>query len=202
MFILFIFLFLWTLSPGPIMVLTINQARDCGQWAGISVAAGATCASGLILTAVLIAQWLGINLNLNGVNARSFEYVGAFLIVLFGVIIAYRTLFTKQKHDSSVPNGSFNTQGFWQGMLIVTASIPQSIIFYIILVPQSVPAPQVFSTILTLGLLKVALLFIWHAGIAVLTQRFQNVLIDSRLNKSFDFTLATILVFFGFSILI
>ena len=67
--------------------------------------------------------------------------------------------------------------------------------------PQTVSASNMFATIITLGSLKVLMIFGFHSGVAVMADRYQDLVNQNRFKKPVEVVLAVLLVAMGTNIL-
>lgn len=199
---LFIFLFVWTLAPGPVAALTLDRARRFGRSAGVAVALGATLSTALILAAVVAAYLFGFSLLLDDSTSQAVEQFGASFIVLYGLFLGGKAVRRVLHSEQSSTPLSVQHLSFLQGMMIVTASVPQSILFYVMLVPQTVAPDALLPTIICLGSIKVGLVLVGHVAVAVIATRVQHWFESPFLSRGLDVAMASLLVLFGVSILI
>lgn len=202
MSLLIVFLLIWTLSPGPIAALTLDRARRFGQVSGIAVALGATLSTALILAAVIAAYLFGYSLILDDGTSKAAEQLGAAFIVVYGLFLGGKAVRTTLGSEQTSTPMSVQYLSFLQGIMIVIASIPQSIIFYVVLVPQAVDPAMLLPTIICLGTIKVGLIFCVHAALAIIATRAQPWLDAPFVSKGLDVLMASLLVFFGITILL
>lgn len=202
MYLLVLFLIIWTLSPGPVAALTLDRSKRHGQSAGIAVAVGATLSTALLLGAVIMTHLRGFDILLNEDTSSTVEGLGALLIVVMGLAVGYKALISTQGEEPTKSDFNPARRSFFHGMMMITASIPQSIIFYILLVPQSVPAAQVTAALISLGTLKILLMLVWHSALSMMVHRVHEWLDRPSLSRNLDFATASFLVLFGINILV
>ncbi len=80
--------------------------------------------------------------------------------------------------------------------------IPQALIYYNIIVPQTIEPELIITAIIALGTLKVVLIFGWHSAIAFLASRVQSQVGNNRFGKAFEIATASLIVGLGINILI
>ena len=95
-----------------------------------------------------------------------------------------------------------NKFGFVQGMMVMATYIPQALIYYNIIVPQTIEPELIITAIIALGTLKVVLIFGWHSAIAFLASRVQSQVGNNRFGKAFEIATASLIVGLGINILI
>ena len=201
MWLLFTFIIVWALSPGPVAVMTIHQARKRGSLAGVAVSGGATVTAVLMVLGGLYIHSSGLLTVLESDKMALLEQIGALGIVLIGIYAAYRCLWVTGEADDVEAARSGGT-GFFQGMLLMATYIPQALIYYNVIVPQSVDAGSIPTAIMALGGLKVTLIFFWHAGIALVAGRAQNLVQNQFLGRVLEFALACLIVAMGVNIFV
>ena len=202
MSLLIVFIMVWALSPGPVAVMTLHKAKKQGYMSGVAVACGATLTSALMVIAALLIHFLGFNAISDTSEFIVIERLGAFGIIVMGLYAGYKSLgFVKNQDDTpEVPTN--HRLGFIQGMMIMATYIPQAVIFYTVIVPQSISTESILPVIIGLGSLKVALILVWHSLIAVMATKAQRWLDNQRVGKGLDVATACLLVGLGINILI
>ena len=205
---LIVFLIIWVVAPGPIAFLTLNRARSQGMAAGIAIAVGAAITTGLIFGTVILVELLHVPIEQFS-TSRVPQIFGALLIILLGVHAAYKA-FLSPVNCSDVPLVKSKRCGennqlrhnIVQGMLIALSGVPQSIIFYIILIPQTVAVDQIQSVTVAFGFTKMAFTLCWYSGVAGMVAYAQNWLSSPKIGRRFDFATAFCMVGFGINILL
>lgn len=202
MWLLITFITIWALSPGPVAVMTVHQAHKYGLPASIAVAGGATLTSILMVGGGLLIHTAGFSPMLESDHMFYIERMGAMGIIGMGLYAGYKSLFS-QPDDTTETSVDFNIRaGFGQGMLVMTTYTPQALIFYNLIVPQSVERDAILTTIVTVGTLKVVLIFGWHTLIAMVATRSQNWLANKSFSTALEVATALLLVALGINILI
>lgn len=202
MLLLITFILVWALSPGPVLIMTISETRKHGSWAGIAVAAGATVTSLLMVIAALCIHSTRFTEILNSGGVQIIERIGALMIIWFGVAAAYKSLWHTSVLSNSTDTNQYSRTGFVQGMLMMATYIPQALIFYNMIIPQTVGPTSTIMTILVVGSLKVILIFAWHAGAAVITTSTRKLLNSTRLEQGFGIASACLIMWMGVNILL
>lgn len=202
MWLLITFIVIWAVSPGPVAVMTLKEARRNGSSAGVAVSAGASLTATIMVIAALIVHAAGLSLVLESDSMALVEKLGAVGITLMGLYAGYRCL--RSASDKAVNSLDKPRSGvcFVQGMAIMATYIPQALIYYNIIIPQSVELASVFTAIVALGALKVGLIFFWHAGLALVATRSRARLSNRPLSKALELSLACLIVAMGLNILI
>lgn len=202
MWLLISFIVIWAISPGPVAVMTLHEARKNGRIAGIAVVSGATLTAGLMVVMGLFLHIAGFSTILESDNMDLIEQVGAFGIISMGVYAGYKSLWANStERTSNTPETNTNL-GFVQGMMVMATYIPQALIFYTVIVPQTVEAQTIITTIIILGTLKTALIFGWHAAIAVMVTRTRIWTGSNRFGRFFEVVSACLLMVLGLNILL
>ena len=201
MWLLITFIAIWALSPGPVVVMTLHEARAHGLKAGIAVSAGATLTAALMVIGGILVHTTGFSSILESNDMMLIERIGAFGIILMGLYAAYKSLWVRTSKESVHINS--NTRfGFFQGMAVMATYIPQALLFYGMIVPESIDTQAIIPSIIALGSLKVFLIFGWHAAVAVIATRAQNWVSSNRFVKLFEVATACLIVGLGINILI
>ncbi len=201
MWLIVIYITIWTISPGPVCIKTIQEVRNNGTKAGVTIAAGASITAVLMVLAGLIIYSLGFSAILDSSGVTMIEQIGAVAIILMGLYGAFKcfTLTASQLDDSAVE--SSNRTGLLQGMGVMATGIPQALLVYVVMIPQTVELSSVTTTILVLGSLNVAMVFGFYSLVAAITGRSQQMVRNNRFKKVLDFSLASILIGMGANIL-
>jgi threonine/homoserine/homoserine lactone efflux protein len=203
MWLLITFITIWALSPGPIAVMTLHVSRKHGLMAGTAVSAGATLTAALMVLMGLVIHLAGFSAILDSEGMIIIERVGAVGIILMGFYAGYKSLWTVAtdgNHSDTMQ--SVNKVGFIQGAMVMATYIPQALIYYNMIVPQTVDTDTIMTAIIALGTLKVILIFGWHLGIAVVATRVQNWGGGSqRFSKAFEMATAGLIMVLGINML-
>jgi threonine/homoserine/homoserine lactone efflux protein len=201
MFLLISFITIWALSPGPVAVLTIQRARKNGRRAGVAVSSGASVTAVMMVVAALLVHNAGFSALLQGNELSFIEQLGALGIIMMGIYAAYQCLFNSQEGPKTV-GAKKGAGGFVRGMMMMATYIPQALIFYNVIVPQTVAQRETIPAILALGALKVALIWVWHTGIAVVVTRRRTWVGGTRFGRLLDFAAACLIIGMGVNILL
>jgi len=196
------FIIVWALSPGPVAVLTLHESRKQGLMSGIAVSAGAAVTSALMVIMGLIVYTAGITSILDSDGMIIVEQVGALGIILMGVYAGYKSLWTTGNKIANPDMAIDNKRGFVQGMLVMATYIPQALVFYNMIIPKTVEPQSIITTIIFIGVLKVAMIFGWHSGIAVVATRTQNWTSNNVFGKALEVATACLIMVLGVSILV
>lgn len=202
MWLLITFITIWAISPGPVAVMTLHESRKHGLMAGVAVSAGATLTSALMVIMGLFVHTIGFSAILDSEGMTMIERVGAVGIILMGLYAAYKSLWSSDEKTSKDDVQNMNKIGFIQGMMVMATYIPQALIYYNMIVPQTVEPETVITAIIALGSLKVILIFGWHSGIAFVATRAQNWVGSKRFGKVFEIATAGLIMLLGINILI
>ncbi len=203
MWLLITFIIVWALSPGPVAVMTIHESRKNGLMAGVAVSGGATITSIIMVIAALLLHLLGVSTILESPDMMIIERIGALGIIFMGLYAGYKSLLAGKKESSSVDIEHCTKIGFAQGMMTMATYIPQALIFYNLIVPQTAESQAIVPTILALGSLKVVLIFGWHSGIALVATRAQGWFGNrNQFGKLLEVTTAALILGLGINILL
>ena len=201
MWLIVIYITVWTVSPGPVCIKTIQEVRKSGTKAGVTIATGSTITAVLMVLAGLAIYRLGFSAILDSSGVTMIEQVGAVAIILMGLYAAFKcSVSTSIEADDSAVEPS-NRAGLLQGMGVMATGTPQAMLVYVVMIPQTVELSAVTSTILMLGSLNVAMVFCFYSLVAAITGRSQQMVRNNRFKSVFDFSLAAMLVGMGASIL-
>ena len=202
MWLLITFVIVWALSPGPIMVMTMHKTRKYGLMAGVAVAGGASLTATLMVLCAMFIQSTGLSAIVETNLMVLVERIGASIIVSMGLFAGYRSL-ANNANKKTFGNANAQTHaGFLQGMMIMGTYFPQALMYYNLLVPQSIDTDAITIAIAGLGALKVLLIFGWHSGIAFITVHTENWALDNRFGQVLEVATACIMVGLGVNVLI
>ena len=209
MSVLIIFLIIWIVAPGPIAVLTLNRARSQGFAAGVAIATGAAIMTLLIFGIVLSVTLLNIPI-LQFSDSRAPQVFGAILIILLGLHAAIKAFAPSNHTDAAPREGTLQANNplrgqrhnMTQGMLIATSGIPQSIIFYLVLIPQTAAPDEMQTLLIVFGLGKVLATLCWYSFIAGMVSLANRWLSNPQIGRRFDFATAFLMVGVGVNILL
>ncbi len=202
MWLLTTFIIIWSLSPGPVAVMTLHEARKHGRVAGFAVVGGATLMTVLMNLAALLIHVIGLRATLHSSGFLLVEHVGGFGIVVMGLWAGYKSLLPRPTEGPTGQTHSDNKFGFLQGMMVMATYIPQTLIYYNMIVPQSIKPAMVTTAILGLSALEVGLILVWHSLIAIVATQAQGWLRNTRFEKGLSLATACLLVGLGMRILI
>ena len=204
MWLLISFIVVWAISPGPVFMITIHEARKNGFLAGLAVSGGASVTSLAMVAMGLIVHHAGFSTFIEQDGMLFFEKAGAIGIIGMGLYAGYKSLAADKKESVSSDLSAKMQFGFGQGLMIMATYIPQALVYYNVIIPRTISFSQVAPTIVVLGALKVALIFGWHAMVAWLATRKQKII---TLNKSpsgkvFEALTSVLIVGLGINILL
>ena len=201
MWLLITYILILSIAPGPVFIKTVQEARIKGTRAGIYIALGASIAGVFIVIAGLIIHSLGFSAILDSSSMFVIEQIGAIGIILMGIYAGYQCLTASLDQENVELEGCVSNKGIMQGMGMMLPTIPHGLLFYNIIVPQTVELNSITSTIIGLGVVEVVLIFGYHAIVAFLAGRSQRLIQNVRVTKVLDFSLAILLVGMGVNIL-
>lgn len=201
MWLIVIYIAVWTVSPGPVCVKTIQEVRNNGTKAGVTIATGATITAVLMVLAGLIIYSLGFSAILDSSGVTMIEQIGAAAVILMGLYAALKCFVATSVQSDELAVESSKRAGLLQGMGVMATGIPQALLVYVVMIPQTVEQSAATTTILVLGALNVAMVFCFYSLVAAITGRSQRLVRNNRFKKVFDFSLATMLVGMGVNIL-
>ena len=201
LFVPLTYLVLSTLSPGPVTVLTIQNTARHGRFAGTAVAlGGATTTAVFVLMSLLLigTQWVKIPVH----TADSYQQGGAIIILVMGLLTAYKSLFakTKDKEHKSLTNQT--VKSYLTGMGLMTPYFPQAILFYTVILHHHTDAANLNNMILLMGLIKVGLTIGWYTFLTVVAKSMQNWFFHPRNQRLVEFATACCLIGISLTMLI
>ncbi len=204
MWLLVIFIIVWAISPGPVAVLTLHESRKNGLKSGVVIASGATITSALMILMAIAFHANGFSNILESDNPlmMMIERVGAICIISMGMVAGYKSIWAKGDKTTKQEIQTTPKLALIQGMLVMATYIPQALVYYNVIIPQTVEPSTIITTIILLGLLKVILIFGWHTGIAFMATRSQNGVSNQRFGKVLEVATACLIMGLGFNILL
>ena len=204
MWLLISVIVVWALSPGPVAVMTVHESRKSGLMSGVAISGGATITSLLMVMMAIVLHAIGFSTvhESDNLMMTMIERVGAFGIILMGLSAGYKSLWANREDVDDNHANSSTKMNWVQGMMVMATYIPQALVFYCMVIPQTVDPQAVISTIILLGTLKVILIFGWHAGIAYVATRSQNWMGNPRFGKLFEVATACLIMALGINILV
>ena len=204
MWLLLTFIIIWALSPGPVAALTIHESRKNGLMAGVTISAGAAITSTLMVLMALVFHTAGFSTIMESDNLfmTMIERAGASAIILMGVYAGYKSLLANDDEASDDETSENNKFGLLQGMMVMATYIPQALVYYNVIIPQTVEPQTIITAIIMLGTLKVVLIFGWHAIIAFIATRSQSWMANKRFSKFLEVSTAFLITGLGINILI
>ena len=201
MWLIVIYITVWTVSPGPVCIKTIQEVRTNGTKAGVTIAIGATITAVLMVLAGLIIYRLGFSAILGSSGVTMIEQIGAVAVILMGLYAAFKCFVVTSVQPDDLAVESSKRAGLLQGMGVMATGIPQALLVYVVMIPQTVEQSAATTTILVLGALNVAMVFFFYSLVAAITGRSQQMVRNNRFKSVFDFSLAAMLVGMGVNIL-
>lgn len=196
------FIVIWALSPGPVAVVTLHESRKNGLMAGISVSAGAALTATLIVVFGLLIHIAGFSMILDSDGVIIIEQIGAISIILMGISAGYKSLWKMDNVATSNNTDTSTRLSFVQGVMVMATYIPQALVYYNLIIPETVEPQAITTSIILLGTLKVMMIFGWHSGIAFVATRTQNWTGNNRFGKFLEVATACLIMVLGISILI
>lgn len=202
MSLLITFIVLWALTPGPVTIMTIHKAKTEGARAGVSVATGATITAVFMVLIALLVHMLGFRVAGDTQGFVWVEQLGGMIILLMGLYAAYKAIRLPSESAKVAQSAAGKGMGVMQGIMLMATNTPQAVIFYTVIVPQAIDAELFTSMVMALGSLKVVLMFVWHAFVALMVNKAQALLSNRRVGKGLDFATACVMVGLGVNILV
>ena len=136
--ILITFIIIWALSPGPVAVMTLHESRKSGLISGIAVSTGASLTAALMVIIALLIHIVGFTAILDSEGMIVIEQIGAIGIISMGLYAGYKSLWSTSNAIAKTSASTSNSLSFIQGMLVFATYIPQSLVFYNVILPQTV----------------------------------------------------------------
>jgi threonine/homoserine/homoserine lactone efflux protein len=179
---------LLAVTPGPATALVVGTAARGGRRRAFVAMAGNT--SGLAAWA--LASTLGLSALVvasEGAYA-ALRLVGAVVLVVLGVQALRGTRPPASREQATASGGAFRSG------LVTALANPKVALFYVVLVPQFVPAhAPVLPATLALGAVQIVLGFVWYAALVVLVGRLREGY--ARRRAALEAATGTALIAFG-----
>lgn len=182
---------LLVITPGPSTALVVHSAARGGRWYALVAAAGN--ASGLVVWAV--ASMLGVSALVAASEAAyaALKLTGAVVLIVLGIQALRRAWRGGRAGEAPLlePRAAFRDG------LVTALSNPKIAVFYIVLVPQFVPADApVLPVTLLLAAVQIALAFAWHVTLATIVARARHAL-AARAGRFIQAVTGTVLIGLG-----
>lgn len=200
-FVPVMYLVMSTLSPGPVTVLTIQNTTRYGRSAGTAVAMG-----GALTTAVFV----GIAMMLTGGRmvdvslhtANLYQQGGAVFTLVMGLITGYKSLFGQAKSTNEAVHSHQIFKSFLTGMGLMIPYFPQAILFYTVILPHHAAAANLDSSILAMGLIKIAITLAWYSVLSLAAKSIQEWFFNPRTQRYVELVVACFLVGMSVTLLV
>jgi threonine/homoserine/homoserine lactone efflux protein len=202
MWLLTSIIIVWGVSPGPVTIMTVQNARKHGRRSGIAVACGATLVAALVTLAALFIENLGFREAIASNRLYFVEQAGASGIVLMGLLAGYKTLWPVCQKNQITVRETGARRGFLQGMMIGATYLPQALVFFTMIVPETIGAGSATNAILFLGGLRVCLNLAYHSLIAMAATKAQGWLKNNRFEKWLELAASILMVGIGANVLL
>lgn len=197
MWLLITYITIWTVAPGPVFIKIIQVVRNQGTKAGLIMSMGATLTAILMVIAGLIIYTFGLSTILDSVGVIMIEQIGAVAIILMGLYAGYKCFKTQSIESGASVAESAKRSSLIQGMGVMATGIPQALLVYVVMIPQTVELRAEASTIIGLGSLNVLMVFAFYSLVAIVTGRSQQMVRNNRFKNVFDYSLAGLLIGMG-----
>lgn len=184
---------LLVITPGPSTALVVHSAARGGRWYALVAAAGN--ASGLVVWAV--ASMLGVSALVAASEAAyaALKLSGAVVLVLLGVQALRRAIRGEPAERDAVR--TLRSRVAYRDGLLTSLSNPKIAVFYIVLLPQFVPADApVLGMTLLLAAVQIALALLWHLLLATIVGKARRAL-AARAGRWIQSVTGTVLVGLG-----
>ncbi len=201
MWLLITFITIWAIFPGPVVIMTVHETRKRGAMAGVLVAAGASLTAVFMVIAALLIHSTGYTEIADSALMVFVERAGAVGIILLGLYTGYRCLSNAHTDKVAVTHKPTKA-GFVQGMGVMATGTPEALLFYTVIVPQTVAETALISSLVALGALKVIMIFGFHAVVALMAARSTAAVRNVRFKKVLEFGMSLLLVLMGANVLI
>ncbi len=202
MWLLITYIIILSIAPGPVFIKTVQEARRNGANAGMLVALGASIMAIVIVLAAMAIHSLGFSAVLDSSSMSIIEQIGAVGIILIGAYAGYKCLTASFEEADAPENAAGTKTRLLQGMGMMVPTIPHGLLFYNVILPQTVGIDALPSLMIWIGALEVAMLFGYHALVAFIADRSNKMVRNTRYKKVFDFSLAALLIGMGVNILL
>ena len=145
------FVLIWAMAPGPVVTMTFQETRKNGRAAGIAVDADATVNALLLVALGILVHSASLSKIMASGQSVWLQSAGVLGIILIGLYSGYKSLISVGRKKETLPESPSNQAGFIQGMLLMATHVPQILLFYNFMLPETVGIDNAMTTILALG---------------------------------------------------
>jgi threonine/homoserine/homoserine lactone efflux protein len=184
---------LLVITPGPATALVVHSAARGGRRYALVAASG----NSLGLVAWALASVLGVSALVAASEAAygALKFVGALVLIALGVQ-ALRRAARGEERTASRPEPRHRA-AFRDG-LVTALSNPKVAVFYIVLLPQFVPADApVLPVTMLLAAVQIALAFSWHLILATLVGRARQAFARAAVRRRIEGVTGAVLIGLG-----
>ncbi len=174
-------------TPGQDTALTIRNTLAGGRKAGVATALGV--AAGQAIWTIATSAGLALVIAASEPVFNAIRLAGAAYLIYLGI----RTIVLR---GQSVPGQSTSRHAFAQGLLS-NLSNAKMVAFFISLLPPFAGPHPTFTVLLALGLNFALFTLVWLTGYSLAVERMGDWLRRTRVRKTLDAILGTVLVALG-----
>jgi threonine/homoserine/homoserine lactone efflux protein len=182
------------MAPGPDFVIVIRSVLTGGRRAGMACAVG--IGAGVVVWAVVTSLGIAGLLAASAVAFTVVKLAGAAYLVFLGIqaLLAARRGGYEQADQPEQTHASKNA--FLQG-LVTNLLNPKVAVFFLALWPQFLPAEPTFVDSAVLSVVAGATAMCWHFTLANLITVLRRFLTASKVRRTIDAVMGTLLVAIG-----
>jgi threonine/homoserine/homoserine lactone efflux protein len=191
----------WSITPGPITILIINNAWSINREAGWLTALGGCIAIGMYTLASLL---MGSIIPNESIWVNILKGSGAAYFALLGFLYVKQGLNNKQQLDPALQKSpSANHQSLVTGFCLGIFS-PQLALFYLVLIPQTefnIDLAAQELIVVLVGIVHFAVRISWYSLLIFLTHPLRNLLIKGPMERTMRLAVGSIFLMLSGQIL-
>jgi threonine/homoserine/homoserine lactone efflux protein len=190
------------MSPGPDFVIMLRSVLSGGRRAGMACAAG--IASGVLAWAVVTSIGIAGLLAASAIAFTVVKLAGAAYLVLLGVqalLAARRGGYEQAKEPATEQTRRSAFVAFRQGLLTNLFN-PKVAVFFLALWPQFLPAEATVTDTAILAAVAALTSLVWFTVLANVVTALRRFLTASKVRRTLDAVMGTLLVGIGVRIAI
>lgn len=195
-------LLLAVMSPGPDFVIVLRSVLTSGRRAGMACAAG--IGSGALVWAVVTSVGVAGLLAASAVAFTVVKLLGAAYLVLLGVqaLLAARRGGYEQDAEPQVEQARRSTFVAYRQGLLTNLFNPKVAVFFLALWPQFLPPDATVADTAILAAVAGVVPVIWFSVLSNVVTALRRFLTASRVRRTIDAVMGTLLVGIGVRIAI
>jgi threonine/homoserine/homoserine lactone efflux protein len=182
----------WSIMPGPVTMLIVNNAWTLNRKAGWLTALGGCVGIGFY---ALIGMFIGTMMSDNAPWATTIEWLGAGYFAFLGLLYVKQGIhLARNPESSSTDLTSADSRSFFNGLLL-TCFNPQLALFYWMMVPQTdfsleLLPPEI--VVLSLGIVHFLVRLAWYSVLIILTQPLRGVITKTPMQRGMRLAVGSI----------